>query len=222
MALSDLETVTNESSYAVGETVDPDEQILNEEAIKSAVNSVISELKKGSVVEKENTYDFTGQQTFSGGIKVNAVQNVSSGSDIVVTVPGAKLKYGGTTDDHELTTVSAVNALIAALTGTNYDIINGGVKTASFTAVASTRYDLDFSVGDIEVTLPASPSAGDVVAFRNYLSTDGTTTSGRVLKLISASHNVQNGTSTSGDPETLDDFKTLYIEYDTTKGWLML
>src|SRR5210317_1587783 len=48
------------------------------------------------------------------------------------------------------------------------------VKTASFTAVAGEGYFVDTTSTAITVTLPASPSAGDVVVLKDYARTWGT------------------------------------------------
>lgn len=221
MALSDLDSITNTSEYLTGETVDGAEQASNENLLKAKINEIIVELKAGRVVERNTTTDFTAEQTFTGGLKTNAIANIGT-ADLIFTLATGLLKYGGSNADHEVANVARVNALIASLTGTNFDLLYGGAQTGNFNAVASTLYDLDFSSNSIEATLPASPAEGTVIGFRNYLSDDGIIDSGRTLKLISASHNVQNGTSTSSDPETLESFVTLYLQYNSARGWLML
>src|SRR6056300_290600 len=47
-------------------------------------------------------------------------------------------------------------------------------KTASFTAVSGNGYFVDTSSAAITATLPASPSAGDIVSFSDYTRTFGT------------------------------------------------
>ena len=44
-------------------------------------------------------------------------------------------------------------------------------KTSPFTAVDKVGYFVNTTGGAITVTLPSSPSAGDVVAFKDYAST---------------------------------------------------
>src|SRR6056300_1065909 len=48
------------------------------------------------------------------------------------------------------------------------------VKTGNFTAVAGEGYFVDTTSTAITVTLPASPSAGDVVILKDYARTWGT------------------------------------------------
>ena len=47
-------------------------------------------------------------------------------------------------------------------------------KTSPFTSVSGNGYFLNTSGGAITITLPASPSAGDIVAIKDYLGTWGT------------------------------------------------
>ena len=47
-------------------------------------------------------------------------------------------------------------------------------KTASFTAVSGNGYFVNTTSGAITVTLPASPSAGDIVAIADYTNTFAT------------------------------------------------
>ena len=44
-------------------------------------------------------------------------------------------------------------------------------KTSPFTAVSKVGYFIDTSSGSVTVTLPSSPSAGDIVAFADYTQT---------------------------------------------------
>ncbi len=48
---------------------------------------------------------------------------------------------------------------------------NTTVKTGDFTAVAGEGYFVNTTSGEIDVTLPASPSAGAVVAIKDYANT---------------------------------------------------
>ena len=44
-------------------------------------------------------------------------------------------------------------------------------KTSPFTAVSGDGFFVDTNLGAITVTLPSSPSAGDIVAFKDYANT---------------------------------------------------
>ncbi len=89
------------------------------------------------------------------------------------------------------------------------------VKTVDFTAVAGEGYFVDTSSGAVTVTLPSSPSAGAVVAFRDYANTFDTNalTINRNSQPIGGS-NGNKLLNTEGIAATL-----IYI--DGTKGWLV-
>jgi hypothetical protein len=89
------------------------------------------------------------------------------------------------------------------------------VKTVDFTAVAGEGYFVDTSSGAVTVTLPSSPSAGAVVAFRDYADTFDTNalTINRNSQPIGGS-DADKLLNTEGIAATL-----IYI--DGTKGWLV-
>ena len=88
-------------------------------------------------------------------------------------------------------------------------------KTGDFTAVAGVGYFVNTTSGAITVTLPASPSAGDVVAVKDYANTfdtnsctiarNGSNIGGSAINVV---------LSTEGLAITL-----VYV--DATKGWLV-
>ena len=92
---------------------------------------------------------------------------------------------------------------------------NTTVKTGDFTAVAGEGYFVDTTSGEIDVTLPASPSAGDVVAVKDYANTWDTN---NCILLRNGSNigglAVDSTISTEGLAVTL-----VYV--DATKGWLV-
>ena len=85
-------------------------------------------------------------------------------------------------------------------------------KTASFTAVSGTGYFVNTTSGAITVTMPASPSAGDIVALSDYAGTWGTNN----VNLSSAIYNGSTGT-----PALSTNKQTAFLVYvDGTKGWI--
>jgi hypothetical protein len=89
------------------------------------------------------------------------------------------------------------------------------VKTGDFTAVAGEGYFVDTSSGPVTVTLPASPTAGDVVAFKDYANTFDT----NVLNIN------RNGKPIGGSAENkkmgTEGIAATLIYVDGTKGWLV-
>jgi len=88
------------------------------------------------------------------------------------------------------------------------------IKTTAFTAVSGEGYFCNTTSAAFTVTLPASPSVGDIVAIKDYAATFATNnlTLGR------------NGSNIGGIAENLDlatDQQSVTLIYaDATKGWL--
>jgi hypothetical protein len=87
-------------------------------------------------------------------------------------------------------------------------------KTASFTAVSGNGYFVNTTSGAITVTLPASPSAGDIVAVADYARTFGTNS----LTVNRNGSNIQ-GEALNGSIST-NGQSTTFIYVDGTKGWI--
>jgi len=90
-------------------------------------------------------------------------------------------------------------------------------KTASFTAVSGNGYFVNTTSGAITLTLPASPSAGDIVAFKDYaftFATNNLTVDGNGSPIGGATGTILPTYSTNGTSKT-------FIYVDGTKGWLV-
>jgi len=87
-------------------------------------------------------------------------------------------------------------------------------KTASFTAVSGNGYFVNTTSGAITVTLPATPSAGDIVGIKDYAATFDTN------NCIVA----RNGSNIGGIAVDLDldvvQQSITFVYVDGTKGWL--
>jgi|TARA_R100001463_G_scaffold16301_1_gene42279 hypothetical protein len=92
---------------------------------------------------------------------------------------------------------------------------NTTVKTGDFTAVAGEGYFVNTTSGEIDVTLPASPSPGDVVAVKDYANTWDTNNC--IL--------LRNGSNIGGLAvnSTLSEegLAVTLVFVDATKGWLV-
>jgi hypothetical protein len=89
-------------------------------------------------------------------------------------------------------------------------------KTASFTAVSGNGYFVNTTSGAITVTLPASPSAGDIVAVADYANTADT-------------NNITIGRNSSNIEGDASDFiinqegaSMTFVYVDATKGWIVV
>jgi len=90
-------------------------------------------------------------------------------------------------------------------------------KTASFTAVSGTGYFVNTTSGAITLTLPATPSAGDIVAFKDYaftFATNNLTVAGNGSPIGGVDGTVNPTYSTNGASKT-------FVYVDGTKGWLV-
>ena len=87
-------------------------------------------------------------------------------------------------------------------------------KTASFTAVSGNGYFVNTTSGSITFTLPASPSAGDIVAINDYARTFGTNN-------VTVGRNGSNiqGIATDATIAT-DGQSSTFVYVDGTKGWV--
>jgi len=86
-------------------------------------------------------------------------------------------------------------------------------KTASFTAVSGNGYFVNTTSGTITVTMPASPSAGDIVGIKDYAGTFGTNG-------VTISRNGSNFDGIETDPVLVtNQLSVLFVYVDGTQGW---
>ena len=88
-------------------------------------------------------------------------------------------------------------------------------KTTGFTAVSGNGYFVNTTSGAITVTLPSSPSAGDIVGIKDYANTADT-------NAITIGRNGSNIDGTAADFQiTTEGLSALLVYVDATKGWLI-
>ena len=90
------------------------------------------------------------------------------------------------------------------------------IKTGDFTAVSGEGYFINTTSGAVTMTLPASPSAGDIVSFKDYKYTFDTNN----LTIARNGSNIGGGSDTDVIVNTEGIFQTL-IYADSTQGWLI-
>jgi len=88
-------------------------------------------------------------------------------------------------------------------------------KTSGFTAVSGTGYFCNTTSAAFTVTLPSSPSAGDIVGIKDYANTADTNN-------ITIGRNGSNIQGTANDYVISTEGRSVFLVYvDATKGWLV-
>jgi hypothetical protein len=129
-------------------------------------------------------------------IKVNAIESRS----------GNSLTFGASTD--------TITLGASAFNGTSAVIWDTTVKTADFTGSAGQGYFVNTTSAAVTVTLPASPSAGDIVAISDYAGTAATNN-------ITVGRNGEPIGGIAADAVIETNKKTVFLIYiDGTQGWL--
>jgi hypothetical protein len=142
-------------------------------------------------------------------IKADNIQKVSDGSNIIK-------KCGSTIT---LGSCGATISLAAGATQTGFGQTYSAVeycttaKTSPFTAAAGTGYFINTTCGAVTVTLPASPTAGDVVAFKDYASQWNTNN----VTLCNNGNKINGVCGTASLSTQNQSVSLIYV--DATKGW---
>jgi len=90
----------------------------------------------------------------------------------------------------------------------------GSIKTSGFTAANGEGYFCNTSGGAFTATLPASPSAGDIVAFSDYTRTFGTN------KLTIGRNSQPIGGIAQNAELTVNGQSATFVYVDGTEGWI--
>ena len=90
------------------------------------------------------------------------------------------------------------------------------VKTSGFTAVSGEGYFCNTTGGAFTATLPASPSAGAIVAFKDYAKTWDTN------KLTIARNSSKIGGEELDATNSTEGASITLVFTDSTKGWLVV
>jgi hypothetical protein len=140
-------------------------------------------------------------------IKVNTIQN-TCGADIIKESSNT-ITIGASGDT--VTLASGASQTGFGRNGTvNWQTT---IKTGDFTAASGEGYFIDTSSGAVTMTLPSSPSAGDIVAVKDYALTFDTNN-------LTVNRNSQpiGGQANNGILET-EGIAVTYVYADSTKGW---
>ena len=140
-------------------------------------------------------------------IKVNNIQNQCGAN--IANKCGSTVTLGASGDT--ITLACGASQTGFGRTGTvDWDTT---AKTSSFTAVSGTGYFVNTTSGAVTVTLPASPSAGDIVYVKDYTGTFST----------NACTVARNGSNIRGAASDFNLEKNnaggVFIYVDATEGW---
>jgi len=140
-------------------------------------------------------------------IKVDNIENQCGGA--VVTKCGTTITLGASGDTINL--ASGASQTGFGRTGTvDWDTT---AKTASFTAVSGNGYFVNTTSGAITVTLPATPSAGDIVSIADYTNTFQTNN-------VTVARNGSNIGGVAADAFLSTEGQSVTFVYvDGTEGW---
>jgi hypothetical protein len=142
-------------------------------------------------------------------------QTIGDSGDSVSTSGGSTITNAGS-----ITTAGITGGTINNTTG---DIFLRGevdwdpstIKTTSFTATDNKGFFVNTTSGEITVTLPASPSAGDVIGIKDYANTFDTNKC-----ILNANGNKIQGSTTNFNI-TVEGSSIIIIYVDSTKGWVI-
>tara|TARA_Y100001938_G_scaffold143958_1_gene217657 strand:- start:56 stop:1444 length:1389 start_codon:yes stop_codon:yes gene_type:complete len=109
--------------------------------------------------------------------------------------------------------VTLTNSGTATGFGSDSDISWQSVVTSNTTMVAGRGYFVNTTSGGITMTLPASPSAGDIVAIKDYARTFGTNN-----VTVNRNSSPMDGTTSNLTLDT-DGLSVTIVYMDDTKGW---
>jgi len=143
-------------------------------------------------------------------VKSNAYQAADGGS--IISQSGTTITIGASGD-----TVSLASGASQSGFGRSGSVNwQTTIKTSGFTAVSGEGYFCNTTGGAFTVTLPASPSAGAIVAIKDYANTADTNN-------ITIGRNSSNINGEASDPKiTIEGGSVILVYADSTKGWLVV
>jgi len=140
-------------------------------------------------------------------IKVNNIQNQCGAN--IVNKCGTTITLGASGDT--ITLACGASQTGFGRTGTvDWDTT---AKTASFTAVSGNGYFVNTTSGAVTMTLPASPSAGDIVAVSDYANTFATNN-----LTVARNGSLINGQAFDYENST-NGISLTFVYVDGTRGW---
>ena len=147
--------------------------------------------------------------TVNGDLKSNALKATDGG--VIISQSGTNITLGASGD-----TVSLASGASQSGFGRSGSVNwqTGSVKTATFTAANGEGYFCNTTGGAFNITLPSSPTAGDIVALKDYNGTFNTNN-----LTIDRNGSPLNG-ATSNFALTVDNTSMTLVYVDGTEGWM--
>jgi len=140
-------------------------------------------------------------------VKTNAVQASDAGN--IISQSGTTITIGASGD-----TVSLASGASQSGFGRGGSVDwQTTIKTGDFTAVSGEGYFVNTTSGAITMTLPASPSVGDIVAFKDYAGTFQTNN----LTINRNGSNIVGGTDDA--IINVEGQSVILVYGDATQGW---
>ena len=162
----------------------------------------------------------------SSTIKVDNIQKVSDASNIIKKCSATTTIGSGSGNTvvvcGSTVTIGRCGGTVALASGASQTGFGRegsvdwqtSIKTTSFTAVSGEGYFVNTTSGAVTVTLPSSPSAGAIVAIKDYANTADT----NAITIGRNGSNIDGGTE---DPSiTAEGGAATLVYADATKGWL--
>ena len=146
----------------------------------------------------------------SNEVSLQSPSTVSDNQDFIVPNADGSANNIITTNASGTLSFTDINTLVTS----DIDWQTGAIKTGDFTAVAGKGYFVNTTSGVITATLPASPSAGDFVALKDYAGTFATNN-------FTIARNGNNIQGNANDSVISTNRASVVLQYiDATKGWL--
>jgi hypothetical protein len=147
----------------------------------------------------------------SNEVSLQSPSTVSADQDFIVPNADGAANTIITTNASGTLSFTDINTLVTS----DIDWQTGDIKTGNFVAASGKGYFVDTTGGAITATMPNPPSAGNIVAFKDYAGTFGTNN----LTIDRNGHNIQ-GIPQDSIISTNRASLVLVYNADAVSGWL--